>query len=78
MPLSARAPRNQLQLSSRSAISTEAGGSVSGIILDTLLLAHLAFGEQQNQRLAVTIDDRVQLRVQAVFRAPDTAGKSPF
>ena len=43
-----------------------------------LMIAHLAFAQQQDQGLAVAIADRVKLGVQAAFRAPDTAGNSPF
>ena len=43
-----------------------------------LMVAHLAFAQQQDQGLAVAIGDRVKLGVQAAFRAPDAAGNSPF
>ena len=43
-----------------------------------LVVAHLAFCEQQYQRLAVTITDRVKFGVQAAPGAPDTPGKAPF
>ena len=42
------------------------------------MIAHLARRQEQNQGLAVLIGDGVQFRVQAAFRPPDTAGKSPF
>jgi len=42
------------------------------------IVAHLAFGEQQDQRLAVGVADRMQFRVQAALGAPDTTGNSPF
>ena len=42
------------------------------------VIAHLAFGEQQQERAALPVADRVQLRVQAAFGAPDTARNSPF
>jgi hypothetical protein len=44
----------------------------------SFMVAHLAFGEQQDQRLTVTTGHRVQLRVQAALGAPDAAGNSPF
>ena len=34
-------------------------------------------GEQQNEQSAQAIADRMELRVQAAFGAPDTSGKSP-
>ena len=42
------------------------------------VVAHLAFTQQQHERLAVAIANRVQFRVQAAFGAPDAAGNIPF
>ena len=44
----------------------------------TRVVAHLAFGEQQHERLTVAIHDGVEFRVQAAFGAPDTAGNAPL
>jgi hypothetical protein len=43
-----------------------------------LVVAHLAFGEEQDHGAALTVADGVELGVQATFGAPDTAGNSPF
>ena len=43
-----------------------------------LVVAHLAFGEQQDERLAVAVADGMQLGVQPAFGASDTAGNIPF
>lgn len=43
-----------------------------------LVVAHLAFSEQQDDGAPVAIDDSVELRVQAALGAPDAAGNSPF
>ena len=42
------------------------------------IVADLALGQQQYQRFAIAVADRVQLRIQAALGAPDTAGKAPF
>ena len=42
------------------------------------VLTHLTCCKEQSNRLAGTVADCVQLRVQSAFCAPDTAGKSPF
>ena len=39
-----------------------------------LVVAHLAFAEQHDQRAALAVADSVELGVQATFRAPDTSG----
>ena len=39
-----------------------------------LVVTGLAFGQQQDQRLAIPIANRVQLGVQAAFRTSDAAG----
>ncbi len=41
------------------------------------VVAHLAFGEQQDDRPALAITDGMELGVQPAFGAPDTSGKSP-
>ena len=41
------------------------------------VVAHLAFGEQQDDRAALTVADGMELGVQPAFGAPDTSGKSP-
>src|SRR5262245_53429595 len=43
-----------------------------------LMIVHLTFGKQQNQRLARVIADGVELRVQSALRPPDTTGNIPF
>ena len=43
-----------------------------------LVIAHLAFAQQQHQGAAQAIADRMQLRVQPAFGASDTSGNSPF
>ena len=40
----------------------------------SLVVTGLAFGQQQDQGLAIPIANRVQLGVQAAFRASDAAG----
>ena len=42
------------------------------------VIAHLAFGQKQDQGFAVLIGDGVQLRVQAALGPADTAGNRPF
>lgn len=42
-----------------------------------LVVTHLAFAEQQDERPAPAVADRMELRVQAAFGAPDTSGNSP-
>ena len=42
------------------------------------VIAHLTFGEQQDHGLAAAIANSMKLRVQAAFRATDTAGNIPF
>ena len=42
------------------------------------IVADLALGEQQDQRLALAVADRVQFRVQAALGSSDAAGNSPF
>ena len=42
------------------------------------IIADLAFGQQQDQGLAVCVADRVELRVEPAPGAADTARKSPF
>lgn len=44
----------------------------------TFAVADLPFGEQQDQRFAVAVANRMQLRVQAALGSSDTAGNSPF
>ncbi len=44
----------------------------------SLIVAHLAFGEQHDARAVPVIADGVRLGVQATSGAPDTSGKSPF
>ena len=43
-----------------------------------LVVAHLSFAEQQDDRAALTVTYGMKLGVQAPFGAPDTAGNSPF
>ncbi len=43
-----------------------------------LVIAHLAFAQQQDDRLALGIADGMELGVQAAFRAPDKTGNIPF
>jgi len=42
-----------------------------------LVIAHLAFAQQHDQRAALTIADGVPLGVQAALGTPDTSGNSP-
>jgi hypothetical protein len=42
------------------------------------VIAHLAFREHQHDGLAIAIRDGMEFGVQAAFRAPDTAGNTPF
>ena len=44
----------------------------------TAIVADLAFGEQQDQRFAVGVANRVQLGAQAALCPPDTTGNTPF
>jgi hypothetical protein len=44
----------------------------------TAIVTHLAFGQQQDQRLAVGVANGVQFGVQAAFGASNTAGNIPF
>ena len=39
-----------------------------------LVVAHLAFAEQHDQRAALAITDRVKLGVQAALGSPNTSG----
>ena len=41
------------------------------------MIAHLAFGEEQDDPASLAIADGVQLGVQPALGAPDTSGKSP-
>lgn len=41
------------------------------------VIAHLAFGEQQDDRTPLAIAHRMELGVQPAFGAPDTSGNSP-
>jgi len=43
-----------------------------------LVVAHLAFAEEHDQRPPLTVAHRMQFRVQAALGAPDTTGNSPF
>jgi hypothetical protein len=43
-----------------------------------LVIVHLPFGQEQDQRLAILIGDGVKLGVQAALCAPDAAGNRPF
>ena len=43
-----------------------------------LVVTHLAFAEQQNDRAPFTVAHGMKLGVQAAFRAPDTSGNSPL
>ena len=43
-----------------------------------VMVAHLSFRQQQDDRLAGAIADSVKLGVQATFRAPIRRGTSPF
>src|SRR5690606_11881765 len=43
-----------------------------------LVIAHLAFRQEQDDRPAVTVADGVELGVQPAFGAPDTTGNIPF
>ncbi len=43
-----------------------------------LVIAHLSFREQHNDRTAAFVAHGVELRVQTAFRSPDTTGNSPF
>jgi hypothetical protein len=40
----------------------------------TLMIAHLALAEHEDEGLAFAVADRVELRVEAAFGAPDAAG----
>jgi len=42
------------------------------------VIAHLAFGQHHDERLAGAVADDMELGVQSAFRAPDTTGKNPF
>ena len=42
------------------------------------VIAHLTFAQEQDDRLALTIANSVELGVQAAFRAPDKTGNIPF
>ena len=42
------------------------------------MVAHLSFGQQHGERLAVPVADNMQLGVQTTLGAPDTAGNIPF
>ena len=44
----------------------------------TAIVTDLTLGQQQYQRFAVPVANRVQLRVQAALGASDTPGKAPF
>ncbi len=43
-----------------------------------LVVAHLSFAEQQDDRATLTVTDGMKLGVQASLGASDTAGNSPF
>lgn len=43
-----------------------------------LVVAHLAFRQEQDDRPSVTVADGVELRVQSALGQPDTAGNIPF
>jgi len=42
------------------------------------VIAHFPPAEEENDWSALAVADGVELRVQAAFRAPDTAGNSPL
>lgn len=43
-----------------------------------LVVAHLTFAEQHDDRASLTIADGVQFGVQSAFGPPDTTGNIPF
>ncbi len=61
-------------------IGDEMGGWRQGAEHETgtLVITHLAFREEQDDRPAVTVADGVQLGVQSAFGPPDTTGNIPF
>lgn len=62
------------------AIGDEMRGWRQGVEHETgaLVVAHLAFGQEQDDRPAVTVADSVELGVQPALGSPDTTGNIPF
>lgn len=62
------------------AIGDEMGGWRKGVEHETgtLVVAHLAFRQEQDDRPAVTVADGVELGVQPALGSPDTTGNIPF
>lgn len=62
------------------AIGDEVSGGWQGVEHEAgaLVVAHLAFRQQQDDRPAVTAADGVELGVQPAFGSPDTTGNIPF
>ncbi len=61
------------------AIGDQMGGRRQGVEHEpcALVVAHLAFRQQQDDRPAVTVADRVELGVQPTLGSPDTTGNIP-
>ena len=62
------------------AVGDEVSGWRQGVEHEAgpLVVAHLAFRQEQDERPAVAVADGVELGVQPAFGAPDTAGNIPF
>lgn len=62
------------------AIGNKVSGGRQGIEHETsaLMVAHLAFRQQQNDRPAFTVADGVELGIQPSLGSPDTTGNIPF
>jgi hypothetical protein len=62
------------------AIGDQMGGRRQGVEYEpcAIVVAHLAFRQQRDDRPAVTVADRVELGVQPTFGSPDTTGNIPI
>lgn len=62
------------------AIGDPVSGRWQGVEHETgaLVVAHLGFRQEQDERPSVTVADGVQLGVQSALGAPDTTGNIPF
>ena len=62
------------------AIGNEVFGGRQGVEHETraLVIAHLPFRQEQDDRPSVTVADGVELGVQPAFGSPDTTGNIPF
>ena len=77
------APHVQFGVEPRAVVTSvgdQMGGGRQGLEHEAcaLVVAHLAFGQEQDDRPPVAVADGVQLGVQAALGSPDATGSIPF